>query len=523
MKREVNTITALASEAGNFKAKARTSPAQVGAYQEAASRFAEAARIANEVLKKGKPKTSVRIQLRVFAPYYSYESHRCLSMYHYEKHEIGKATKAFSLSVPFLREHVARLNEEINKTTGELRERLDNTVAYCKAVEVDNLFFSDALVARKAWDSKRFVDALDRYRRMATRGEELIESSRNVCDPAMVRISLGNYISTLGNAAAAMAQFHMVNASAQTQGDSDIIPSSLFFDILRHLLQAYKYGMAAIDANPEWSQNRDALLATRMGIEKNLNANKDTWPVIYNQFRDEPEFLKIMAAVDHKLFENVEQRRPEMTSGGKRVGRKKKANPNIRILFLAANPTGSKHLRLDKEVQAIEERLQRSKHGAKFTIAQAWAVRVTDFQNAILRHDPHIIHFSGHGSEDGDIILENQKGRCHPVSKQALEGLFKALKGSLCGVVLNACFSAAKAKSIVKYVDFVIGMSDTIGDEAAATFAASFYQALGYGQSVQTAFDLGCNQIHLENLADQDLPKLMTKKGRDPKKIVLTD
>jgi hypothetical protein len=40
-------------------------------------------------------------------------------------------------------------------------------------------------------------------------------------------------------------------------------------------------------------------------------------------------------------------------------------------------------------------------------------------------------------------------------------------------------------------------MSKAIGDEAAINFAVAFYQALGYGKNVKTAYDLGCVQIDL--------------------------
>jgi hypothetical protein len=52
-------------------------------------------------------------------------------------------------------------------------------------------------------------------------------------------------------------------------------------------------------------------------------------------------------------------------------------------------------------------------------------------------------------------------------------------------------------------------MSRTIKNEAAINFAIAFYQALGYGENVKTAFDSGCLQIHLHNLKDQDKPKLL--------------
>jgi hypothetical protein len=80
-------------------------------------------------------------------------------------------------------------------------------------------------------------------------------------------------------------------------------------------------------------------------------------------------------------------------------------------------------------------------------------------------------------------------------------------------VVLNACYSQQQAKAIAEHIDCVIGMSEAIGDSAAISFATAFYQALAYGKDVQTAFELGCNQVDLERLNQQDIPKLLAKKS----------
>ncbi len=51
-------------------------------------------------------------------------------------------------------------------------------------------------------------------------------------------------------------------------------------------------------------------------------------------------------------------------------------------------------------------------------------------------------------------------------------------------------------------------MTSAIGDKAAISFATAFYQAIGYGRDVQTAFELGCVQIDMNNFQEQDTPKL---------------
>jgi hypothetical protein len=191
----------------------------------------------------------------------------------------------------------------------------------------------------------------------------------------------------------------------------------------------------------------------------------------------------------------------------------------IRILFLAANPADTTRLRLDEEVRAIDQALRQSEFRDKFEIKQHWAVRVADIQGYLLRHKPDIVHFSGHGTKSNEIILEEKLGNSHPVPPRALSRLFSVLKDNIRCVVLNACYSEKQADAIAKHIDCVIGMSKSIGDSAAIAFATAFYQALGYGQDVKTAFDLGCVQIDLESLNEQDTPKLLMIRS-NPEDIV---
>ncbi len=171
------------------------------------------------------------------------------------------------------------------------------------------------------------------------------------------------------------------------------------------------------------------------------------------------------------------------------------------------------------EIRAIDQALRQAKFRDKFDIEQHWAVRVTDLQACLLRHKPDIVHFSGHGSTSSAIILEDNSGNSHPVSVRALSQLFSVLKDNIRCVVLNACYSERQARAIAEHIDCVIGMSTAIGDSAAISFAMAFYQALGYGRDVKTAFDLGCVQIDLENLDEQDTPKLIAISA-NPQEIV---
>lgn len=188
------------------------------------------------------------------------------------------------------------------------------------------------------------------------------------------------------------------------------------------------------------------------------------------------------------------------------------------ILFLAANPLDTDPLRLDEEIRAIDEALRKAEFRDRFDIEQHWAVRVKDLQAHLLRHKPQIVHFSGHGSTSSEIVLEDSSGIGQPVSGRALSTLFGLLKDEIRCVVLNTCYSERQAKAIAKHIDCVIGMSESIGDSTAISFAAAFYQALGFGKDIETAFRLGCAQVDLEGIDEHDAPQLLCTKV-NPKEI----
>ncbi|MBV7339576.1 AAA-like domain-containing protein [Chloroflexi bacterium TSY] len=183
----------------------------------------------------------------------------------------------------------------------------------------------------------------------------------------------------------------------------------------------------------------------------------------------------------------------------------------ITILFLAANPADRTQLRLSEEIRVIEQALSRAEFRDSFDIKQHWEVRVSEIQELLLRHQPDIVHFSGHSDESSRIILHDDARKSQPISKDAIGTLFAVLQDNIKCIVLNTCYSEEQAQIIAQHIDCVIGISAKINDSSAIKFASSFYQALGYGRAIQTAFELGRLQIKLENLGEEDRPRLLAK------------
>jgi hypothetical protein len=135
------------------------------------------------------------------------------------------------------------------------------------------------------------------------------------------------------------------------------------------------------------------------------------------------------------------------------------------ILILAANPSDTARMRLGNEVREIEEGLALSEGRDRFQVASQWAVRPDDFRRALLKFEPQIVHFSGHGTGEQGLVFEDDTGLAKPVSSAALARLFSLCPSVEC-VVLNACYSKVQASAIARHVDYVVGMTKAIGDRS---------------------------------------------------------
>ncbi|MDF5730817.1 MAG: GUN4 domain-containing protein [Rhizonema sp. PD38] len=181
-----------------------------------------------------------------------------------------------------------------------------------------------------------------------------------------------------------------------------------------------------------------------------------------------------------------------------------------KILVLAALPN---RLRLDREIREIEEAIKRAVKRDSFEIKIRTAVRPQDIRRALAEERPQIVHFCGHGLEDGSLVLEDDGGNHLHVLPTGLAALFRLHTDYVKCVLLNACYSSKPAEVISQHINYVIGMNQPIEDRAAIVFAQGFYDALGYDNInnldvIQRAFDEGIVAIQLENLLQSAIPHL---------------
>ena len=188
----------------------------------------------------------------------------------------------------------------------------------------------------------------------------------------------------------------------------------------------------------------------------------------------------------------------------------------MKILFLSANPKKTRRLRLDKEFWEIRGSIVVSKARDEVFIQIRTAVNNKKIQDFIVDEKPDIVHFSGHGNSQGEIILEDEKRDPKPISSEEFAAMFKVMDNRIKCVVLSCCYSAIAAKEIGRFVDFVIGIKTDLEDESAIAFASGFYLALGENKDLQLAFDFAVNEFLLKGGQIEEKPELFIRSGINP-------
>jgi hypothetical protein len=161
----------------------------------------------------------------------------------------------------------------------------------------------------------------------------------------------------------------------------------------------------------------------------------------------------------------------------------------IKILYLAANPLDTGHLRIAAEARELTARVRQGLDRDSFEIVCFFAVRPQDLLRGLQEVEPHILHFSGHGNLDKQIVLETEDGKSQAIDPQDLTDLVKQFKTNLKVAVMSCCYGREQANALNQVLDFTIGMDNPISDSGAVNFSANFYQVLASGGSIRQAFE----------------------------------
>jgi hypothetical protein len=185
----------------------------------------------------------------------------------------------------------------------------------------------------------------------------------------------------------------------------------------------------------------------------------------------------------------------------------------LKVLVVFSNPPDKTPLRLDKEDRAIT-RIARNFEG-RVVLERQHASEVDDIHALITKGAYDIIHFSGHGSEDGiyldrsdldtrrwdlvgqpSVSRDMQAIRADPheyhgelVSAKRLLSLLELANKPPLLVILLCCYSESAIQTLANAAPFVITSKCEVLDAACTLFISEFYERLFSGEPVQGSFD----------------------------------
>lgn len=207
----------------------------------------------------------------------------------------------------------------------------------------------------------------------------------------------------------------------------------------------------------------------------------------------------------------------------------------LRVLFVASSPDAAaeNEEKLDEVLfeRLLEEltQLKEESAGKIDLLPLTWSRRrhvkpeerermiVTkrNFRSALLKFNPHVIHFIGHGicnEHGGQLALMAEDGTPHWLDGEAFVNLLEVAR-DLRLVFLHACESALadpyQAVSSVAMrlahsnIPAVVAMQYKVEQGIASIFARKFYRALAEANSIDLAVQIGRNEIadQVESLA----------------------
>ena len=194
----------------------------------------------------------------------------------------------------------------------------------------------------------------------------------------------------------------------------------------------------------------------------------------------------------------------------------------IIVAFFATDPVNSdnRRLLLDEEVRDIQEKLRSSDHRDAVKLESRWALRAGDILQHMNELNPTVVHFSGHGTEEDELVLQDLNGDYAFVSLSSIVNTFQHFD-SVRLIFFNSCHSYNLAAACTQYIDAAIGMNKEIGDKAARVFATQFYSAIGFGKSIPNAFNQAKSALMLQGIVEESTPELHLRAGIEESDLIL--
>lgn len=180
----------------------------------------------------------------------------------------------------------------------------------------------------------------------------------------------------------------------------------------------------------------------------------------------------------------------------------------IKILFIGLD---YEDLDLPGEVQRITDALRSFGTHDQFDVRTEWRPTMKSLPGLIMRHNPHVLHLSGHG-QDGRLLIANEDDEYVRLTPSLLARLLE-LENKVKCVVLNTCECFEQAQALSRSVDYVVGVEREISDQHSINFSVGFYQALATGRDVRLAFGHGQHRVWIDSEKSSKLFGLWVRDG----------
>lgn len=234
------------------------------------------------------------------------------------------------------------------------------------------------------------------------------------------------------------------------------------------------------------------------------------------------------------INDKVECQRLHQIQIDNEIRKLKESKDKINILFIASNPDiiftdeqgklkEHQKLSLDKEARDIAESIQKSPDRDSINFVTKWATRTDDLFQYINEVNPTVIHFTGHGTEDGKLVFHDKYDNPKLVGIDAIIQMVNTITDDLRLVVFSNCYSSSIAEGVVEYVEATIGMNTSVREDVATIFAAQLYSSIGFGYSLDKSFKQAMARLSIEGIErqDADIPELYVRSGIDANEIYL--
>lgn len=187
----------------------------------------------------------------------------------------------------------------------------------------------------------------------------------------------------------------------------------------------------------------------------------------------------------------------------------------MKIVAVFATPEGSDSGRLAMESRVIKECAKMCRP-RNVDVVSIHGAKIRDLQLALLEQDPHIVHFSGHATESGELQFEDENGKMKTVDKGEMARLLGMISSIEC-VILNARHTLSQGEEIISGVPFTIAMDGPISHEISAYFVRGFYDAVASGKDYAAAYEFGLGTLGIEGFTTaKAVPKLLRQSSSAP-------